>query len=175
MSAPVILVTGSSRGIGAAIVEQLQARNCLVICHASRPYDDDTIVANFNEPLGPQIVWDEALERSPHGRIDAVINNAGIFEANPIAASDIDWLDRWEDTLRINLTAAAQLSRYAVKHWLEHEQGGRLVHIASRAGHRGDSPEHWHYAASKGGMLALHKTIARGYALNGILSFAIAP
>ena len=40
---------------------------------------------------------------------------------------------------------------------------------------RGDSPEHWHYAASKGGMLALHKTIARAYAEQGILSFAIAP
>ena len=67
------------------------------------------------------------------------------------------------------------MSRYAVKHWLETGNEGRLVHIASRAGHRGDSPEHWHYAASKGGMLAMHKTIARAYAANGILSFAIAP
>jgi NAD(P)-dependent dehydrogenase (short-subunit alcohol dehydrogenase family) len=62
-----------------------------------------------------------------------------------------------------------------VKHWLETGQGGRLVHIASRAGHRGDSPDHWHYAASKGGMLAMHKTIARAYAAKGILSYAIAP
>ena len=77
--------------------------------------------------------------------------------------------------LRINLTAAAQISRFAVRHWLESNREGRLVHIASRAGHRGDSPDHWHYAASKGGMLALHKTIARAYAGRGILSFAIAP
>ncbi|MAP68839.1 MAG: 3-oxoacyl-ACP reductase, partial [Erythrobacteraceae bacterium] len=44
-----------------------------------------------------------------------------------------------------------------------------------RAGHRGDSPAHWHYAASKGGMLAMHKTIARQYAHQSILSFAITP
>ena len=74
-----------------------------------------------------------------------------------------------------NLTASAQLSRFAVKHWQERGFPGRIVHVASRAGHRGDSPAHWHYAASKGGMLAMHKTIARQYAHQGILSFAITP
>src|SRR3546814_749708 len=59
--------------------------------------------------------------------------------------------------------------------WLETGRPGRIVHVASRAGHRGDSPDHWHYAAAKGGMIAMHKTIARGYADKGILSFAIAP
>jgi NAD(P)-dependent dehydrogenase (short-subunit alcohol dehydrogenase family) len=121
------------------------------------------------------MLWEEALARTAHGQIDVLVNNAGVFEENPLDSSDIQWLDRWEDTLRINLTAAAQLSRFAVRHWLESGLEGRLVHIASRAGHRGDSPEHWHYAASKGGMLALHKTIARGYAADGILSFAVAP
>jgi 3-oxoacyl-[acyl-carrier protein] reductase len=174
MSGPTILVTGSSRGIGAAIVEVLRARGAQVICHASRSYDDETIAADLSKPFTAQELWDEALERGG-GRVDVLINNAGIFEANPIEGSDIDWLDRWEDTLRINLTAAAALSRYAVRHWLASGAEGRLVHIASRAGHRGDSPEHWHYAASKGGMLALHKTIARAYAARGILSFAIAP
>ena len=174
MDKPVILVTGSSRGIGAAIVEDLRARGALVICHASRDYGDQTIPADLAEPQAAQELWEEALERG-RGRVDVLVNNAGIFESDPIGSSDIDWLDRWEDTLRINLTAAAQLSRYAVRHWLETGSEGRLVHIASRAGHRGDSPDHWHYAASKGGMLALHKTIARAYAANGILSFAIAP
>jgi len=174
MSKPVVLVTGSSRGIGAAIVELLRARGAQVICHASKEYDEDTIAADLAEPLGPQILWEEALDRG-NGNIDVLINNAGIFESNPITASDIDWLDRWEDTMRVNLTSAAALSRYAVKHWLESGEEGRIVHVASRAGHRGDSPEHWHYAASKGGMLAMHMTIARGYALRGILSFAIAP
>ena len=170
-----ILVTGSSRGIGRAIAEALRERGARVIGHGSRAGDVGTIAADLADPPAPQMLWEEALERSPHGRIDVLVNNAGLFAANPLDSSDIAWLDAWEDTLRINLTAAAQLSRFAVRHWLETGQPGRLVHIASRAAHRGDSPDHWHYAASKGGMLAMHKTIARAYAAQGVLSFAIAP
>ena len=169
-----VLVTGSSRGIGAATASLLRERGVQVIGHATRPVDASTIAADFAEPGAPQLLWAEALERSG-GRIDVLVNNAGLFEASPLGASDIAWLDRWEDTLRINLTAAAQLSRFAVRHWQDRGVGGRIVHVASRAGHRGDSPEHWHYAAAKGGMLAMHKTIARAYAAQNILSYAITP
>ena len=171
---PTILVTGSSRGIGRAVAEALRARGARVIGHATYAWDEDTIVADLADPPAPQVLWQQALERAD-GRIDVLVNNAGIFAANPLDSSDIAWLDAWEDTLRINLTAAAQLSRFAVRHWLDNGTEGRLLHIASRAGHRGDSPDHWHYAASKAGMLAMHKTIARAYAAKGILSFAIAP
>ena len=122
----------------------------------------------------PSLLWAQALERAG-GRIDGLVNNAGLFAANPLDASDIAWLDGWEESLRINLTAAAQLSRLAVRRWQAEGASGRIVHIASRAGHRGDSPAHWHYAAAKGGMLAMHKTIARAYAAENILSFAVAP
>lgn len=174
MTSITALVTGSSRGIGAAIASALRARGVTVIGHATRPVDADTIPADFADPPAPQEVWEEALDRAG-GHIDLLVNNAGLFTPNPIDGSDIEWLDEWEDTLRINLTSAAQLSRFAVRHWLENDTGGRIVHVASRAGHRGDSPHHWHYAAAKGGMLALHKTLARAYARDGILSFAIAP
>ena len=167
MTDPTILVTGSTRGIGKAIAEALAARGCRVIGHGSRE-------ADFAEPSAPQALWESALEQAS-GQIDILVNNAGLFAANPLRASDIAWLDAWEDTLRINLTAAAQLCRFAVRHWHERGCGGRIVHIASRAGFRGDSPDHWHYAAAKGGMIALHKTIARAYAGDDILSFAIAP
>ena len=167
MTDQTVLVTGSSRGIGKAIAEALAARGCTVIGHGSR-------LADFAEPSAPQKLWESALEQSD-GRIDVLINNAGLFAANPLRVSDIAWLDGWEDTLRINLTAAAQLSRFAVRHWQKLKIPGRIVHIASRAGFRGDSPDHWHYAAAKGGMIALHKTIARAYAGDEILSFAIAP
>ncbi|MEW4447796.1 SDR family oxidoreductase [Qipengyuania sp. JC766] len=169
-----ILLTGASRGIGAAIREGLGARGADVIASASAAHDGDTIGADFLQPHAPAMLWQEALERSG-GAIDVLINNAGLFQANPVDQSDIVWLDAWEETLRINLTAAAQLSRFAVRHWQGRGVPGRIVHIASRAGHRGDSPAHWHYAAAKGGMLALHKTIARAYASEGILSFAITP
>src|SRR3546814_16668182 len=77
--------------------------------------------------------------------------------------------------MRINLTASAELCRLAVRHWQEQGRPGRIVNIASRAAYRGDSPAHWHYAASKSGMVAMTKTIARAYAKDGILAFAICP
>lgn len=169
-----ILVTGSSRGIGAAIREQLESRGVSVLGHGRLAYDANTIGADLADPQAPAMLWEEALNRAG-GKIDVLVNNHGLFEANALDRSDIEWLDAWEDTLRINLTSAAQLSRFAVRHWQERGVGGRIVHIASRAGHRGDSPAHWHYAAAKGGMLAMHKTIARQYASEGILSFAITP
>jgi NAD(P)-dependent dehydrogenase (short-subunit alcohol dehydrogenase family) len=175
MPMPTILLTGSSRGIGKATAGALRARGAVVIGHSSRPSEDaDTISADLAQPPAPQMLWEDALERSG-GAIDVLVNNAGIYAEAPLDSSDIAWLDAWEETLRINLTAAAQLSRFAVRHWLGTGRPGRIVHIVSRAAHRGDSPAHWHYAASKGGMLALHKTIARAYAAQGVLSFAIAP
>jgi len=173
-----ILLTGSTRGIGAAIRSQLQARGAQVTGHGTRALDEDTIAADLADAAAPKELWDEALERcrgQGDGNLDVLINNAGMFAANPVDDGDLQWLDRWEETLRVNLTAAAQLSRLAVRHWRETGKAGRIVHIASRAGHRGDSPAHWHYAAAKGGMLAMHKTIARAYAAEGILSFAITP
>jgi 3-oxoacyl-[acyl-carrier protein] reductase len=162
-----ILVSGGSRGIGAAIVDELSDDN--VLLHATSSADGD-----LADPSTPSEIWQRALD-AMGGRIDILINNAGVFEANPIDASDIEWLDGWERTMAINLTASAQLCRLAVLHWLELGQEGRIINIASRAGHRGDSPMHWHYAASKGGMLAMTKTIARGYAAQQIYAFAICP
>ena len=96
---PTILVTGSSRGIGQAIVEALRARGVRVIGHATYAWNEDTIVADLAEPPAAQILWQEALGRAG-GQIDAVINNAGIFSANPLDSSDIAWLDGWDDTMR---------------------------------------------------------------------------
>ncbi len=174
-----ILLTGASRGIGAAIRARLESpdrtsRNVTVVGHATADHDDDTIGADFSQAGGPEHLWAQTLQRTG-GAVDVLINNAGLFDANPLDGSDIGWLDGWEETLRINLTAAAQLSRMAVLHWQERGVPGRIVHIASRAGHRGDSPAHWHYAAAKGGMLAMHKTIARAYAADRICSYAITP
>ena len=169
-----ILLTGSSRGIGAAARKTLEKRGAKVIGHATRAIDANTVAADFTEPSAPQMLWEEALNRAG-GEVDVLVNNAGLFNATPLESSDIEWLDGWEETLRINLTATAQLSRFAVRHWQERGVPGRIVHVASRAGYRGDSPAHWHYAAAKGGMLAMHKTIARGYAAERIVSFAITP
>jgi len=165
-----ILLTGSSRGIGAATALALSSAGARVIGHGTQ----SGIAADFDDPAGPEALWRTALEQAG-GTIDVLVNNAGVFEANPLDAEDDAWLASWERTMRVNLTASAQLCRLAVLHWQQRRVGGRIVNIASRAAYRGDSPAHWHYAASKAGMVAMTKTIARGYAREGILAFAICP
>ncbi|HVF94755.1 MAG TPA: SDR family oxidoreductase [Sphingomonas sp.] len=165
-----ILITGSSRGIGAATADALAAAGAIVIGQGTA----SGIPADFADPAAPSALWETALAQAG-GEIDVLINNAGVFEANPLDAAHDDWVANWERTLRINLTASAELCRLAVRHWQARGAGGRIVNIASRAAYRGDSPAHWHYAASKAGMVAMTKTIARGYAAQGILAFAICP
>ncbi len=104
-----------------------------------------------------------------------LINNAGIYEAVSIGEGPDVWAACWNRTLQINLQAAADLCRFAVSHFRSREGGGRIVNVASRAAYRGDSPEHWAYAASKAGLVAVTKTIARGFAAEGVLAFAVAP
>lgn len=165
-----ILVTGSSRGIGAAIADALSLPDIAVIGHGTA----SGIAADFTDPTAPAKLWAAALEQSGGG-VDVLINNAGIFEANPIDRDPDDWADGWTRTMQVNLGASAALCRLAVLHWRANGRAGRIVNIASRAAYRGDSPDHWHYAASKAGMVAMTKTIARGYARDGILAFAICP
>ncbi|RHW19221.1 SDR family oxidoreductase [Sphingomonas gilva] len=165
-----ILLTGSSRGIGAAIAAALDRPGVRLQGHGTA----SGIAADFADPAAPAGLWTRALD-ALDGRIDVLINNAGLFEATPLDLDHGDWVAGWEKTLRINLTAAAELCRLAVRHWQDRGTGGRIVNIASRAAYRGDSPAHWHYAAAKAGMVGMTKTIARGYAREGILAFAICP
>ncbi|RZM33382.1 MAG: SDR family oxidoreductase [Sphingomonas sp.] len=165
-----ILLTGSSRGIGAAIAAKLDQPDVALIGHGTR----SGIPADFSDPAAPRALWDAALERLG-GTIDVLINNAGVFDANPIDRDDDAWVAEWDRTMRINLTASAELCRLAVLHWQGRGVGGRIVNIASRAAYRGDSPAHWHYAASKAGLVAMTKSIARGYAGQEILAFAVCP
>jgi 3-oxoacyl-[acyl-carrier protein] reductase len=164
-----ILVTGSSRGIGEAILAAFDGHRA--IGHGTKG-GGGRIAADFAQAGAAQGLWDEALERL-EGRIDVLVNNAGIFEAAPLEAED--WTERWQRTLQVNLIASAQLSRLAVLHFHRQNRGGRIVNVASRAAYRGDSPDHWHYAASKGGMVAMTKSVARAYAGEGIYAFAVTP
>ena len=167
-----ILATGTSRGIGTAIAAAFAYDNVRLVGHSTQG-GKATIAADLSDPGATRALWWEAMGQLD-GRIDVLVNNAGIFEAAPIDQSDDAWLADWERTMRINLTASAELSRLAVLHFRE-IGGGRIVNIASRAAHRGDSPAHWHYAASKAGMVAMSKSIARGYARDNILAFAVCP
>ena len=173
-----ILITGASRGIGAAAYTLLKKSGHKVVGHSTR--GSDTLIAgDLSDPAAPRDIWDTALDELG-GTIDVLVNNAGIYEGVPDNASDEEWHAAWQRTMTINLQAAADLSRLAVSHFLDRggaKDGitGRIVNIASRAAFRGDSPQHWHYAASKGAMVSMTRTIARGYAGDGILCFAVAP
>ena len=162
-----IFLTGASRGIVAAIAAMAEDRGHNVFAANSSH-------ADLSQPGAAHALWDIALARLG-GRIDVLINNAGIFEATPLDSSDDDWLAGWQRTMSVNLEASALLCRKAVLHWQGAGVGGRIVNVASRAAYRGDSPEHWHYAASKSGMVAMTKTIARAYSVDGIYAFAICP
>ncbi|WP_417590839.1 SDR family NAD(P)-dependent oxidoreductase [Parasphingorhabdus sp.] len=166
-----ILVTGASRGIGKAIVESLDRDNVTAVGQSTTG-ENGLLASDFSRDGAADRLWEEALDRLD-GRIDVLINNAGLFDPNPINADD--WLESWNRTMTINLTASAELCRHAVLHFQQRDEPGRIINIASRAAYRGDSPDHWHYAASKAGMVAMTKTIARAYAKNEILAFSICP
>ena len=168
-----ILVTGSTRGIGAAIVEALKDEDVRVVGHGSRSADG-VIGGDLEQPGAGDRLWDAALGQLD-GRIDALVNNAGVFEAAPVDLPADEWQAQWARTMQINLQAAADLCRRAVLHFRERGEGGRIVNVASRAAYRGDSPAHWHYAAAKAGMVGMTKSIARGFASEGILAFTVTP
>ncbi len=167
-----ILVTGASRGIGAAALALLSSTGHRVAGHSTRG-SDELIGADLADPGAPRELWAAALGRL--SRIDVLVNNAGIYEAIADDAPDADWSAAWARMLTINLQAPADLCRLAIGHFRERGSGGRIINVASRAAFRGDSPQHWHYAASKAAIAGMTKTIARGYAAQGILAFAVAP
>ena len=167
-----ILLTGASRGIGAATLDALTASGHRVAGHSTKG-GEGLIAGDLADPASPSLIWEAALEQLG-GRIDVLVNNAGIYEGVADDASDEEWHAAWQRTLTVNLQASADLCRLAVRHFRQHG-GGRIINVASRAAFRGDSPQHWHYAASKSAMIGMTKSIARGYAAENILAFAVAP
>ncbi|MFH7243673.1 MAG: SDR family NAD(P)-dependent oxidoreductase [Spirulina sp.] len=185
-----ILVTGGSRGIGKAIVETLHQAGASVVLHYGQGQAEaEAIAANLGsdgvpsdrlylvqadlaQPGAAKDLWAKAL--AWRGSIATVVNNAATMPAAPIEGDWDTWASAWQITLQINLIAVADVCREAVLHF-QTQGGGTLVNIASRAAFRGDGPEFTPYAASKGGIISLTRTLARGLAKDGILAYAIAP
>ena len=117
-------------------------------------------------------LWQQAIAAAP--RIDVVINNAGVFDPAPVDSDLADWRAAWDRVLQINLLAPADLCRAAILHFRA-QGGGKIINVASRAAHRGEAPDQMPYGASKGALVTLTKTIARGYADDGVLAFCICP
>jgi 3-oxoacyl-[acyl-carrier protein] reductase len=184
LSGKTVLVTGGARGIGAAISRAFAAAGARTAVHyvrsdlAARALAEEigggaeAFGADLEDPQACLRLWDGVVER--FGRVDVLVNNAGLALPSPLEAVDDRWIADWNRTQAVNLLAAGVLCRSAIAHFSA-KGGGRIVNIASRAGHRGDTPDYFAYAASKGGMLALTKSIARFCGKQGITAFAVAP
>ncbi|GGK35804.1 NAD-dependent epimerase [Deinococcus malanensis] len=185
LTGKVVLVTGGSRGIGAATARILAGAGAQVIIHYGQSADQaQTLVrelgdahavamgADLTQPGAAAALFQEAL--SWQGRIDVLVNNAGIAPSVTVDDGMDRWAGTWATTLQVNLVAVADLCREAILHFRE-RQGGIIINVASRAAFRGDNPDAMHYAASKGGVIALTRSIARGYARENILAYAVAP
>ena len=168
-----ILITGASRGIGAAAYALFKAQGHKVVGHSTKG-SDELIAGDLMDPAAPRSVWETALDELG-GQVDVLVNNAGIYEGVADNATDEEWHAAWHRTMTINLQAPADLCKLAVSTFLDLGTPGRIVNVASRAAFRGDSPQHWHYAASKAALVGMTRTIARAYAADGILAFCVAP
>jgi NAD(P)-dependent dehydrogenase (short-subunit alcohol dehydrogenase family) len=180
-----VLVTGAARGIGKAIARAFAERGARVaISYLTREAEAQTTLASL--PAGPHLAVRADLtdpaqaERvvgeatRAFGRLDVVVNNAGIWEAHPIdTASSEEWLRAWQRTLAVNLLAPANVCYFAAR-WMKEHGGGRIVNVSSRGAFRGE-PEAPGYAASKAGLNALSQSLAQRLAPHGIYVAVVAP
>jgi acetoacetyl-CoA reductase/3-oxoacyl-[acyl-carrier protein] reductase len=169
----VALVTGGTRGIGAAICRSLLGRGAVVAAGFS---SDAARAATFRDtldPEGPHVsvhqgnvgvpddclrVVHEVIEH--HGRLDILVNNAGVTVDRPISEMSVD---DWHNVLRVNLSGAFYMSKPALAHMLE-RGSGRIINISSVVAETGNAGQA-NYAASKSGLLGLTKSLAREAAL----------
>ncbi len=180
------LITGSSHGVGLAAAHMFAAQGAEVVLHGNQNMADaDTAVqaigpaalgavqADLSQPGAGRDLYDAALHMAS-GRLDIIINNAGIHWASPLDSSDADWERNWATTLQVNLMAVADICRAALPEMVA-SGGGSIINIASRAGYRGEDRDHMAYGASKGALLSLTKTIARQWGSDGVYAYALAP
>jgi 3-oxoacyl-[acyl-carrier protein] reductase len=178
----VAVVTGGAQGIGRAIAERmLQSGAHVVLWDRDAPLLDKT--AGALEALGPvgtrtvELTSDEAVGAaaeaalSRHGRVDILVNNAGITGGNGptwVLAPKV-----WREVIEVNLVAPYLACRALVPHMVERGYG-RIVNIASIAAKEGN-PNASHYSASKAGLIALTKSLAKELAAKGVVVNAVTP
>jgi 3-oxoacyl-[acyl-carrier protein] reductase len=181
-----VLVTGGSRGIGAAVARAFAANGDRVAVHYSANADKARQVADGLEGDGHAVVGadlrdadavramvDEAAQAL--NGIDVLVNNAGIFEPHPIDGTSYEeWQQGWSDTLGVNLVGAANATWCAVQHMLRAGNRGRIVNVASRGAFRGE-PDQPAYGASKAGIIAMGQSLARALGPHGIAVMSVAP
>jgi 3-oxoacyl-[acyl-carrier protein] reductase len=181
-----VLVTGASRGIGAAAARALGAAGAHVVAHfgsdeegaraavAAVPDDRRLVVgADLAEAGGPRRLWEAAV--AWRGGVDALVNNAAVMEHVALTSPDDEWRRVWERALAVNVLAAAELTRDAVRHFVG-RGGGFVITMSSWVAQRGPGePGLIAYAASKAAVKALTQTVARHHGKDGVLAYVLAP
>lgn len=175
----VVLVTGASRGLGAAMAIALAKEGAHVVATA-RSKDSladvaaqgdgriTTIEADMRDEDSVQAIVPEVIAR--HGRIDALINNAGIAPAGKFATQDPSI---WKDALAVNVVAPMLLAQAAGVHMIE-QGAGRIVNVASTTGVRG-KPFLVPYSTSKGAVVRFTEALAAEWAPKNVQVNCIAP
>jgi 3-oxoacyl-[acyl-carrier protein] reductase len=180
-----VLVTGASRGIGREIARLFAGAGARVVVHYrhNREAAERTLAelkGHSHMLAQADISVAEEVERvagdaiAQMGRIHVLVNNAGMFEAHPIAdVSFEDWRQAWERTIQTNLIGAAHMSFCVARHMMA-QGGGRIVNVSSRGAFRGE-PEAPAYGASKAGMNAMGQSLAQALAPHGVFVHTVAP
>lgn len=179
----VTLITGGSRGIGAATALLFaRAGSDIVINYVENGARAAAVVdgvkrtgrriATHQGNVGASSVARELLDKTlgEFGKVDIVVNNAGIWTHGEIGATAEEV---WDETLDTNLKGVFNVCNVAVP-YLKENGGGRIINISSTAGQRGEA-FHSHYAASKGGILAFTKSLSTELAPYNVLVNSVAP
>ncbi len=184
LSGKVVLVTGASRGIGKAIALAISASGGSVAAHYNNSEvkakellsqlnsDCELFQADLNQSRETINLFEQIIKH--FGRIDCLVSNAGYAIKSDAGGSTEDWIADWNTTMNINLLATGVLNKLCIEHFTD-QGGGRIINISSRAAFRGDTQDYLAYAASKGGVVALTRSIARAYGKQNIKAFNIAP
>jgi 3-oxoacyl-[acyl-carrier protein] reductase len=160
-----VLVTGGSRGIGAAIADAFRDLGDEVVALSSSDVD-------LADPEAVERVVGSAADTL--GGIDVLVNNAGLVELGSVDLPYREWQALWRRTFAVNVFGAADMSYCVARHMISRGVGGRIVNVGSRGAFRGE-PAMPAYGASKAALHSMGQSLAVALAPHGIAVASVAP